>query len=253
MKDPFTVLYQKGKAVYETRDYAKRQALGHLWLTIVFFIFMFQAVGVILMVILVEDTLTLAKYYSQSVMNLWIVDYLQSAIYFLANFLIINIILFLFTAPRLIRLGVKVLRIYGDKERGFYQLLDHKIKKRFPKYKTVEERIRHRQEHPRKLTKFELRVKKFLDSQSPISRRLITWMLSISLFIGLLTFTILISGEEDDVKKLVKDFIFGKEDSNTPRPEKSNNELLSQYENRTWADEHKSDKPMTIFDSFTKR
>lgn len=259
MKDPITSLYQKGKEIYATRDFAQRQAVGQLWLSITFFIFTFESIGIIWLVLLAQDALVLAKYYSSSFMNLWIVDYIQTAIYFVANYMIINLIVFLYTAPKLIRLGITLFRVKNEKERRFYQWLDHKIKKRFPSYKTPEERIKYREEHPRKLTKFELRVKKFRDdtwnNQSLIVRRLLSWILSISLAVAMVTFAIIASSDNDMTihGTNIKDWILGIKEHTTPPPEKSNFDA-NQVDNKTWTEIHtKTDRPKTLFDPILER
>ncbi len=179
INDPYKTFKDQALRIWDTKDFAERLAFSTWsWIQSILLTLMFLTFVHTFIWASINDLFTLADFYSRS--GIWYINFLQDV--WKETALLQLAMLFFWTCPKITRFGLTTWKRWNDKEIGFFNSIESKLKLRFPSYKTSAQRRRERSEKPIQPTSFQ----KWLRKQPPLQRRLIR--ISIISFTGITMF-----------------------------------------------------------------
>lgn len=162
--DPYKTLKDHALKLWDTKDFANRLAFNNTsWFLSLVWCFMAVTILHLFIVIAVGDVLILADFYSDA----WYIG-LVTDVFYSTTYIQIALIFFIIS-PKVVKAEILIWKAYANKEKGFFEWLEFKIKRRFPKFKTTKQRERERLAKPKTESKFQKWIKK----RNPVERRLI--------------------------------------------------------------------------------
>lgn len=166
ISDPYKSFKDQALRIWDTKDFAERLAFSTFsWFQSILVTFMLLTFVHIFIWAGINDLFKLANFYSGN--EVWYISFLQDV--WKETAWIQLALLFFWTCPKITRFGLKTWKNWNDKEVGWFNSIETKIKLRFPSFKTSAQRSRERVDKPIEPTK----LQKWIKNHPPVQRRLI--------------------------------------------------------------------------------